>query len=257
MTPVRLEQRERIATLTLDRPDAMNALDEATLAGLAAALPEVAASDARALVITGAGDAFCVGLDIELLGRAFADTAYFKDVLERLKRILLDLEALPIPVITKVNGLARAGGFELILASDLAIVASEARIGDTHLAFGIPPGGGAVARAPRRLGAQRARELLLTGRWLTGDEAVEYGLALRAVPRDGLDAAVEEMCATLRPLSRAALAATKAALNAAADVPLREGLDIETEWFIRYLTDEPTAREGYQAFVEKRKPRWD
>ncbi|HEX9712008.1 MAG TPA: enoyl-CoA hydratase/isomerase family protein [Actinomycetota bacterium] len=257
MTPVRLEQRDRIARLTLDRPEAMNALDEEVLAALPEAIASVADSDARALVITGAGDAFCVGLDIELLGKAFADPVYFRDVLERLKRILLDLEALPVPVIAAVNGLARAGGFELILASDLAIVASEARIGDTHLAFGIVPGGGAVARAPRRLGPQRARELLLTGRWISGDEAASYGLALRAVPRAALDDEVEQLCALLRPLSRSALAATKAAMNEAADKPLREALDIETDQFIRYLTTEPTAREGYQAFVEKREPRWD
>lgn len=256
--PLRYEVRERIAHVTLDRPAALNGIDEAMLR----ALPDVLArvrddASVKALVIAGAGDAFCVGLDIGLLGRAFEDPDYFRDVVERLKGIFLDLEALPVPVVAAVNGLARAGGFELTLASDLVIVAEEARIGDTHLAFGIVPGGGATVRAPRKLGHQRARELLLSGRWMTGTEAAEVGLALRAVPRASLEAAVEELVAPFRRLSRAALGATKAAMNEAMDLPTAAALDAELDHFIRFLKDEPSANEGYRASVEKRDPHWD
>jgi enoyl-CoA hydratase/carnithine racemase len=253
---VRLEVRDRIAYLTLERPEALNSIDESVLAAFPDVLTRIRDdSRVKAMVITGAGDAFSVGLDIDLLGRAFGDVSYFRDVVERLKAILLDIEALPVPVIAAVNGLARAGGFELILASDIVLIANEARIGDTHVAFGIIPGGGASARAPRRLGIQRAREILLTGRWLRGPEAAAYGLAARAVPRAQLDDEVERTVAQLRPLSRAALAATKALLNETAELPLREALAVELDRFEAFLRT-PTAREGYQAFVDKRRPDW-
>jgi enoyl-CoA hydratase/carnithine racemase len=161
-----------------------------------------------------------------------------------------------VPVVAAVNGLARAGGLELMLACDLVLIADEARVADHHLAFGIVPGGGSTQRLPRKVGAQRAREIIFTARWLTGAEAVEAGLALRSVPRAGLDAAVEELVARLRPLSRPCLAATKAAINEGRDLPLDAALDVELEHFVRYLDEVPGAREGYRAYVEKREPRW-
>jgi len=259
MTPaVHFDVRDRVAYLTLNRPEVLNAIDENVITGLAEALESAALEpNVKAAVITGAGDAFSVGLDIDLLGRAFDDLKYFRDVLDRFKELLLAVQAMPVPVVAAVNGLARAGGFELILACDLAIVAEDARIGDTHLVFGILPGGGATVRAPRRLGDQRARELLLTGRWMTGGEAADAGLAMRAVAPTRLYDEVEALIAHFRPLSRAALTATKAALEATADLPLAEALDVELEHLIRLLETEPSAREGYQAFVEKRKPLWD
>jgi putative hydratase len=257
MSAVTYETRDRIGTLTLNRPQAMNAIDEEVLSLLAALVPRVAAEDdVKALVVTGAGDAFCVGLDLKLLERAFGDPAYFRDVLERLKKLLLEIESLPVPVVAAVNGTTRAGGFELMLACDLVLVADEARVGDTHLAYGIVPGGGATQRLPRRIGHQRARELIFTGRWLTGPEAVAVGLALRSVPRAQLPDAVSELVATFRDRSRPALAATKAAMVAGATLPLGEALDAEIDHFMRYLEQEPTSSEGFRAFVERRDPRW-
>ncbi|MFN2614253.1 MAG: enoyl-CoA hydratase/isomerase family protein [Actinomycetota bacterium] len=254
--PLRLVVDAGIAWLTLERPRAMNAIDEPMLAELPRALDQIASDPAvKAAVVTGAGDAFCVGLDIGLLGRAFADHAYFRDVLERLKEILLTIEGLPVPVIAAVNGIARAGGFELLLACDLVLVAEEARLGDTHLAYGIVPGGGAAARAPRKLGPQRARELLLTGRWMSGIESVEAGLALRAVPRVRLDGEARALASSFVPLSRSALAHTKAAVLEGESLPLRPALDTETERFMRHLAS-PGSEEGYRAFVERREPRW-
>lgn len=212
--------------------------------------------DVKALVISGAGDAFCIGLDIDLLGRAFDDPAYFKDVLERLKRILIDIESLPVPVVAAVNGLTRAGGFELLLACDMAIAASEARIADHHLAFGIMPGGGATQRAPRKIGDQAARELIFTARWLTGDQAAECGLVLRAVPAARLAGEVEDLVSVFRGRSRAALAATKAAMNEGRALPLTQALDVETDVFMRYLTTDPDAAEGFRAYESGRDPVW-
>lgn len=255
---LRYEVRDRVAYATFDRPKALNAIDEDTLAALGAATAAVR-DDGRvkALVLTGSGDAFCVGLDIGLLGRAFDDLTYFEDILRRFKDTLTGLETVPVPVVAAVNGVARAGGFEIALAADLVVVADDARIGDTHLAFGIVPGGGATQRAPRKLGAQRARELIFTGRWMDGREAAACGLALRAVPREALGDAVEEIVGRLRPLSRPCLAATKSAMRCGADLPLADALDVEIEHFLRYLSEEPTAREGFAAYVEKRTPAWD
>lgn len=255
--PVLFEARDRIGTLTLHRPDAMNGIDEAMLAALPHTLAAVAADPGvKALVITGAGDAFCVGLDIGLLERAFADLAYFRDVLERFKRVLLDLEALPVPVVAAVNGLARAGGFEMALACDLVLIANEARIADHHLSFGIVPGGGATQRLARRVGQQRAREIIFTARWVSGEEAAAIGLALRSVPRAELPDAVESLVGVFRDRSRPGLAATKAAMNEGAGLPLAQALDVEIDHFLRYLAEEPTSREGFRAYVEKRAPSW-
>jgi enoyl-CoA hydratase/carnithine racemase len=255
--PVLLDIRDRIAYVTLNRPEAMNAIDEGVLEALWAHVTRLAEDDSvRALVVTGAGDAFCIGLDIGLLDDAFADSEYFRSVLVRFRRLLLGFEALPFPVISAVNGRARAGGFEIILASDLVLIADEAKIADHHLAFGIMPGGGATQRAPRKLGDQRARELIFTARWIDGKEAERIGVALRSVPRASLDGAVEELAAALRPLSRQCLGATKGAMREGALLPLDEALDLEIDHFIRYLNTVPSSREGYLAFKEKRDPVW-
>ncbi|HVL89314.1 MAG TPA: enoyl-CoA hydratase/isomerase family protein [Actinomycetota bacterium] len=256
-TPVDIRVRDRVAFLTLSRPEARNAIDEAMLEALPPALRRVRDDpDVKALVITGAGDAFCIGLDIDLLERAFDDPEYFRDVLERFKRILGDIEALPVPVVAAANGLTRAGGFELMLSCDLAVVAAEARIADHHLAFGIVPGGGSTQRLPRKIGEQRAREIIFTGRWLTGDEAAHYGLALHAAPLTRLGDAVEDVVAPLRHRSRTALAATKAAMNEGASLPLVQALGVETDVFMRYLTNDPHAAEGFRAYREGRDPQW-
>jgi enoyl-CoA hydratase/carnithine racemase len=257
MSVVSLDVTDRIAVATLNRPEAMNGISEQLLDDLENVVARVEDDQTiKALIVTGAGESFCVGLDIGLLGRAFAEPDYFRQTLERLKRLLLDLEALPVPVIAAVNGLARAGGFEMILACDLVFVAEEARIADHHLSFGIMPGGGATQRAPRKLGAQKARELIFTAGWLRGVEAVTYGLALRAFPRERLMEEVLAFAQVFKDRSRPVLAATKTAMAAGAALPLEDALDLEIEHFIRYLTTEPTASEGYLAFIEKRDPVW-
>jgi enoyl-CoA hydratase/carnithine racemase len=252
-----LDVRDAVAWLTLARPFSMNSFNEAQIDLLATRLAEIEArDDVHAVVVTGSGRAFSVGLDLELLGRAFEDPAFFRAQLDRFGAVLTSLERLPVPTIAAVNGLTRAGGFELMLCCDLIIVAEEAQIGDTHLAAGVPPGGGATARLPRRIGQQAARELLLSGRWLEDDEAVDIGLALRSVPEDQLHQEAADLARTFTSLSRPALAATKAILNDAADLPLDAALALELERFEAFVRNEPTAAEGYRAFVERREPRW-
>jgi 2-(1,2-epoxy-1,2-dihydrophenyl)acetyl-CoA isomerase/putative hydratase len=178
-------------------------------------------------------------------------------VLDRYNALLFRLEALPVPVVAAVNGTCRAGGFELMLASDLALAADEARIGDVHTPFGVMPGAGSTQRLPRLIGMQRAMELIFTGRWLGGREASGLGLVLRSVPRAELAAAVEELVDHFRSASRTCLAEVKAVMRDGAGRDIRTAVQLETERFMAYLERSRDATEGFSAFRERRPPRWE
>ena len=249
---------QRVAHVTFNRPDSLNSITEQVLSDLDAVISAVQDDESvRAMVLRGSGRAFCVGLDLELLQRAFSDAGYFASVIRRLGDLLLRLEDLPVPVVGVANGLARAGGMEILLACDMVIVADEARIGDNHTNFGVMPGGGSTARLPRKIGDQRAKELILTARWLTGPEAVDYGVALRSVPETELDDAVEELLAGLRDKSRNCSAAVKRAMARTAVAPIRDAVAAELDEFVRYVCAPGSdAQEGLAASLERRAPNW-
>ena len=159
-----------------------------------------------------------------------------------------------MPVIAVVHGFALAGGLEVMMACDMALVAEESRIGDQHVNFGLMPGGGSTQRLPRRVGMQRAMELLTTGRWLSGSEAVEWGLALRAVPSDSLDEELETLLGLLRTKSRPGLGWIKSVAVRGHDLPLRDGAALEIMAFVQYFATSSHPAEGIQAFKEKRQP---
>lgn len=258
MTEVRRHVRDQVMYVTLDGPATLNSMTPGSMAGLEAVLDEAEASvDLRALVITGSGErAFSVGIDITFLGDCFGDpSGVFLPYLDRFHAVLQRLEQLPVPVVAAVNGLARAGGFEIILACDLVVVADDARVGDIHLQFGVPPGAGASQRAARKLGDQRAKALMLTSMWLDPATMVDWGLALEAVPRADLGAAVERLVDRVRGVSRPGMAVTKRTIASAQELPLAQGLAHEREMFEKFLSTDG-ADEGYRAFVEKRRPTW-
>jgi enoyl-CoA hydratase/carnithine racemase len=251
------ETRDGAAYLALNRPESLNAINEQMVEDLSQAIDHVRSTpEIKAVAISGAGRAFCVGADLDVLTRGFDDLEFLESFLRRLNRTLLDLESLEVPVIAAVNGLARAGGLELILACDVAIVSDEARIGDNHTEFGVMPGGGATQRAPRRLGMQRAKELIFTAKWLDGRGAVDYGIALRSVPGAELPEAIEEMLVQFRNKSRPCLSAVKRAIHEGENLGIEDAIDLEIEHFMRYTRDHADAREGFRAFLEKRKPAW-
>lgn len=251
------EARDAAAYVTLNRPDALNAINEQMVDDLSRVIDHVhSAPEIKAMAISGAGRAFSVGADLGVLTRGFDDLPFLESFLRRLNRALLDLESLDVPVVAAVNGVARAGGFELILACDIAIVADGARIGDNHTEFGVMPGGGATQRAPRRLGMQKAKELIFSAKWLEGPQAVEYGIALRSVPSQELDASLEELLDQFRNKSRPCLAAVKAAILQGERLGIEDAIDLEIDHFVRYTRDHPDAREGFRAYLEKRKPSW-
>lgn len=251
-----ISDRGPVVVATLDG-NGVNSLDETALAGLDQLLARVRDDGGvRALVLTGAGKTFCVGLDLDLLGRAFDDHDYFLDVVGRFHALLRRIETLPVPVVAAVNGTTRAGGLELMLACDLVLVADEARVADHHLHFGILPGGGATARLPRRVGPQRAREILLSGRFLPGPEVAQVGLALRSVPGEHLLDAALEVTGSLVDKPRHTVRRLKTLLAEQDGLSIDEACRLELTHFRHFLDEEPLADEGYRAFVEKREPAW-
>jgi len=242
------EVRDRVAYVTFSTPERLNSITEERLVDLEAAIAAVEADESIcAMVISGQGRAFCVGDDLDLLTRAFEDFDYFEGFLKRFAKVLLRLEQLEVPVIAAANGLTRAGGFELTLCCDIVLVADDAQFGDVHLAVHVLPGGGATQRLPRLIGEQRAKELIWSAKWLTGPEAVEYGLALRSVPRERLDEEVEQLLAGLRDKPRQALASVKRMVHRARHLPVNDGVYAEIEEFFSYLRAYPYGRDGFAA----------
>jgi len=254
-TNIKLEKENSVATIRLNRPDAMNAISPDLLSDLAHALDEVGDDQAvKALVIRGEGRAFCAGADLVYFETAFAKSDLLPPYLQRFNDCLFQMEALPVPVIAVVHGFALAGGLELMLACDMALAVDDARIGDQHVNFGLMPGGGSTQRLPRRIGMQRAMELLTTGRWLSGAEAADWGLILRSAPADALEDELERLLAPLRTKSRAGLAWIKSVAQRGQSLPLRDGVAIEIMAFAQYVATSPHPSEGLRAFKEKREP---
>lgn len=256
-TNIKLHQENAVATIWLNRPGTLNALNPELLEEFSDAVDSIGKDESiKALVVRGAGRAFCAGADLIYFDTVLDDPARLTRYVQRLNSCLFQLEELPIPAIAVVHGFALAGGLELVLACDLAIATADARIGDQHTNFGLMPGGGSTQRLPRRIGMQRAMELLTTGRWLSGAEAEAWELVLRAVPADALDEELEKLLTPLRAKSRPGLGWIKSIARRGQDLPLRDGIALEGLAFVQYLTTSPHPREGIQAFKEKRQPRF-
>ena len=246
---------DRIATIRLNRPDALNALNLDMLHELSHAVSEVADDqDIKALVIRGEGRGFCAGADLLYFDQALDDLSLLPGYVRDLNGFLCSLEELPVPTVALVHGYALAGGMELMMACDMAIVAEDARIGDQHANFGLIPGGGSSQRLPRRVGMPRAMELLTTGRWLSGAEAVDWGLAIRSVSSESLDSELENLLAGLRTKSRTGLGLMKSLARSSQDIPLRDGIALESATFTHLFGTSNHPREGITAFKEKRQP---
>ena len=254
-TNIKLEKENRVATIRLDRPDALNALSPELLTELSSAVAEAGGDESiKALVVRGEGRAFCAGADLTYFQSTFDDPTLLPKYATQINEILRQIENLPFPAIAVVHGFALAGGLELMMACDMVLVAEDARIGDQHVNFGLMPGGGSTQRLPRRVGLQRAMELLTTGKWISGAEAADWGLALRAVPADSLDEELETLLTALRTKSRAGLALIKAVTLRGMGLSIEDGVALESHAFVQYMTTSPHPAEGIKAFIEKRQP---
>jgi enoyl-CoA hydratase len=250
---VRIERLERgVAVVTIDRPEKRNALSAAVRAELIAALDALRDDDSvRVLVLTGAGErAFVAGADIA----EFAErTPLEQRAAMTGRRVFDEIAAFPKPVLAMINGYALGGGCELALACDVRVAADTAKLGQPEINLGIIPGGGGTQRLPRLVGTGQAMRLILSGEIIDAAEALRIGLVDLVCPAPELRERTLEMARAMAAKSPVALRMAKAAVRAAAEMPLAAGLAYETELFVTCFASEDK-REGVAAFLEKRAP---
>ncbi|MFT4560908.1 MAG: enoyl-CoA hydratase [Gammaproteobacteria bacterium] len=224
-----LELSNDTATVTMNRPEALNAITPLMLEELNTAFDAIGKnSDIRFVILTGAGRAFSAGVDLKALGGRRLENGKVGDILDLPARAVIEkIELLPVPVIARVNGFCFTGALELALACDLMVVADKARIGDTHAKWGLRPTWGMSQRLKRRVGIAKARELSFTARTLTGQMAVELGLANVVAPLAELDTVVAALIGEMRPNSAESFVAYKDLYRAAENQGLASGLSFE------------------------------
>ena len=246
----------KIAVLTVNRPQALNALNAATLDELANVLARVAADpELRVLLITGAGEkAFIAGADITAMqGMSALEAQAFS---EKGQRVMQAIEALPIPVIALVNGYALGGGCELAMSCDWIIAAERAVFGQPEVNLGIPPGFGGTQCLSRLVGRARALELVVTGRQVKADEALRIGLVNEVVPPEQLTGKGLAMARLIAAKAPVAVRVSKQAVQRGLDLDLANGCVLETSLFA-FAFGTADRQEGMTAFVEKRAPNFE
>jgi enoyl-CoA hydratase len=224
---VLVDRRDGVATVTLNRPDKLNALNRELRLAFCHTMQELRLDqDVRIVIITGAGRAFCVGLDLRELGTRASGIRDEGDA-----TFITVIEDIEVPVIGAINGFAITGGFELALACDIMIAAEEAQFADTHARVGVMPGGGMSARLPRAVGIRKAKELSLTGNYLSARDAERMGLVNRVVPHDQLLAAAREMAMQIAGANQTIVRQMKHLYDLTTRNSLGEALRIEQETF--------------------------
>ena len=245
----------RVAWLRMNRPEAMNSINLAMIAGFEQALPEIAADDqVRVVVLTGTGPAFCAGADLKEVLSSGDLPPGEEDFLDRVSyNVMNPLRDLPKPVIAAVNGITMAGGLELAMCCDIVLASEQAKIGDAHANFGVYPGAGGAAVLPRLIPQNVAKYLLFTGKTLSADEMKTYGLVNEVVPADELENAVTKLAALIASKSPVALRRMKEVANASLDKSRDAALEHEQVLFRKHQRSYDMA-EGLRAFSEKRNP---
>ena len=252
-TNLTFDVRDRIATITINRPEKLNALDDLTLSELSAAIDEVASrKDVGGAIVTGAGaKAFVAGADISQLATQGPLDGRTRAMVGQ--RIFSKFEQSPKPVIAAVNGFALGGGLELALACHIRIASDNAKLGLPEVKLGIGPGYGGTQRLPRLIGRGRALQLVLTAEMTDAAEAYRIGLVNKVVPAAELMAAAEAMLRQILANGPVAVALCIEAVNRGLDTTLEEGLVIEANHF-GLLATTSDMREGMRAFLDKRPP---
>ncbi|MEM9515357.1 MAG: enoyl-CoA hydratase-related protein [Actinomycetota bacterium] len=245
-----LERHGRVALVTLNRPDALNALSTSLLADLLAATePLDSDPDVGCIVVTGAGRAFAAGADVvEMSTKSYAEVAH-ADLFAGWDRFA----ALRTPKVAAVNGFALGGGCELAMMCDTIYAAESARFGQPEITLGIIPGMGGSQRLTRLIGKSKAMDLILTGRMIDAAEAERCGLAARVFPDDELLEQTLDVATTIAEFGKLATMAAREAVDRALELPLSEGVRFERRAFHALFATEDQP-EGMAAFLEKREP---
>lgn len=259
MTDILLrDDRDGIATLTLNDPGTLNALSDEMLAALSRQLWDIAASDLRVVILRAEGRAFCAGHHLgqmQAMRRAGdGGRAAFADLFDRCAAVMAQIRHLPQPVIARVHGLATAAGCQLVATCDLAVAGEGAEFGVNGVDIGLFCSTPMVALT-RNVGRKRAFEMLSMGLFLSGAEAVAAGLVNRVVPLGALDTCVDEIAARLARKLPTAVRIGKGLFHAQAEMPVEDAYRLARDAMVENLAHDGTA-EGIQAFLEKRAPRW-
>jgi enoyl-CoA hydratase/carnithine racemase len=243
-----------VVTLTLNRPEAFNALSEGLLEALQAALDRVAADErARVVVIAAAGRAFCAGHDLKEM-RAEPSQAYYEQLFAQCGRMMMTVQQLPVPVVARVHGIATAAGCQLVAMCDLAVAARGTKFAVSGVNLGLFCSTPSVALS-RNLPRKKAFEMLVTGDFIDADEARAQGLVNRVVEPDELDAEVERLVARIVGKPKVALALGKQLFYRQLEVGIDAAYADAGRTMACNMMD-GAALEGVQAFIEKRPPRW-
>lgn len=239
MNVVRHVIADGVGYITLNRPDRMNALTTELARQLEQALRALSADPAvNVIVIRGAGENFCAGGDVAEVERLrSAGRQSLRTLFDAFRDACDVINAVDVPVVAAVEGFAMAGGFELMQAADIVIVSDDAKIADSHINFGMIPGGGSTQRLPRLVGRQTALGLLLSGDRLSGLDAVRLGLAYRSFAAEDFDAGVHDFVTKLAGRDRVAMATIKKLVGDAHAPSLATGLDEEITAVVEHITD--------------------
>jgi 2-(1,2-epoxy-1,2-dihydrophenyl)acetyl-CoA isomerase len=244
-----------IATLLLNRPERRNAINAEVIAGCVAGIDRARADDVRAVVLTGAGSAFCAGGDVGVFGDDWSAAEQKRFLFEGVFTLSQALQTFDKPVIAMLNGAAMGAGLDLALLCDLRFAADDARLGESYVRVGVAPGDGGAWLLPRLLGTARALDLLWTGREVRGEEALALGLVDRSFAPDQL---AKETYAYARALADGpveAIRMTKRAVYQAAQMDLRTHVDMMSS-HMAILRESPDFAEGVAALRERRPPRF-
>lgn len=255
-TPLVLRERDArgVIHLTLNRPQAFNALSESMLSALQTELDAVAADEgARVVVIGASGKAFCAGHDLKEM-RAEPSQAYYESLFAQCGRMMMTIQRLPVPVIARVQGIATAAGCQLVAMCDLAVAAREARFAVSGVNLGLFCATPSVALS-RNLSRKAAFEMLVTGAFISAEQAQAKGLINRVVDADQLDAEVEALAASIVAKPRVALAMGKGLFYRQLETGIEEAYADAGETMACNMMD-GSALEGVQAFIDKRSPDW-
>jgi enoyl-CoA hydratase/carnithine racemase len=255
-TPLLLNQMDErgVLTLTLNRPQAFNSLSQAMLAALQAELDAIARDErVRVLVLAGAGKAFCAGHDLKEM-RAEPSLDYYQTLFAQCAKVMLAIQALPVPVIAVVQGIATAAGCQLVAQCDLAVAVSTARFAVSGVNLGLFCATPSVALS-RNLGRKQAFEMLVTGEFISAAEARDKGLVNRVAEPEALNAEVERLVASIVAKPRVALAMGKAQFYRQIEMGMAAAYQLAGQSMACNMMDE-SALEGVQAFIDKRKPNW-